>query len=1775
MKLSKGKEDETMDKNKMDELFKKLTADRNELANALEKPAVRGYKDSVIDKYSDQAHFIYELLQNADDVGASKVQFKLDKDNLLFIHNGKRNFSVSDPDNEEIDRKKGLLGDLNAITSIGQSSKTGNSAKIGKFGVGFKAVFQYTETPIIYDPNFNFKIERMIVPIRVEDAFPQRKSDETYFFFPFNKTTVTTKEAYDDISGKLCALIMPMIFLNTLKKIEFSSLTDSGIYEEIIEKEYDFDTIIIKRIKYIFTHNEHTNEQRMLLCQRIVKNEYTISVVYFLDENDELCSKKYDAFCFFPTKVNTNLPFAIHAPFLLTDSREGIRAGKQHNIDMIQELAKLAADSLVAIRNIGIDEKRFYINENVLNIIPYEKTKFSEHNQRDTISFMPFYNLIKSKFKTSKLFLIDNNEYIGQSHGYWAGKISFMRFFGTKQLQDITGDEKAHWVFPNLGINTHKAYSSEVCDYIMDVVAEYFSDETLLKRIDKEFTEKQPLEWLFQLYRYFMSNKNLLKMSETLPVLLDQNKKAVAAYEDGKINIFLGSEGLKNDRYTTVYDDIVKNDDGKEYVMKMDIHEPSLKDEIYEHILPEYEENKDIDPRRHWKYFLKFYKKASYREVNELITRLLDCRFVFSEDKQGNIKSYFPSQVYRKNDVIEKYFYDFDDVYYYDYDAIKKIAIETNTLDVLDGFLRELNLETALPKIVDYTCSLDEAIKKKLPNYNNKNISNKEANPSWVEKRIDHMQENLKILEENKDINRALFLWDILVKVFDENLSFANPEKVLKGLASYKNPYYGEFSKTKQYVSSDVEILRTSKWLIDYKSDFVAPYEVTIQELDSRYDVNDYNASQVLKFLGVEEESTENLSNRQKEKLQFMNELLATIGKDKLEKLLKEEERKKINNTDGVSNEIAADTPSNGYLSMKNENEDLEDNIYGIMKEIGSIAAQKLKDDVSKNKIYAQCRDTEVTNDGYDEDEIEINYPDEDEYLRASVDYKKKIESAKDKAAKEINLIEKIELLQKRAESADKYSYDWFLALLDLELLASNKNDSNNHEISIKFGKIKKVKDTDRTVLLSNPDKYIPLFMEELSNIELKMLLRNGTNHKVIIEAMSVKDYTLKVKLRSSDEIDGVDLDDVKECNIKAISPSFLLEALIDEFNKLGFELDDNLQTKLPSNIKFIFGPPGTGKTTYLATNELIPLMDEKRNRILVLTPTNKAADVIARRIMEVCESDELWKEWLIRFGNTNDEQLEKEGVYKDKQLAIESYKKCIVITTIIRFPYDFFILDNDKRLFLNNIDWDYIVVDEASMIPLVNIIYLLYKAKPQKFIISGDPFQIEPITAVDLWKDENIYSIVQLKSFINPNTIPHAYEVYNLNTQYRSVPCIGRIFSNFAYDGVLQHNRVEENTRKLNIDSVINIRNLNVIKFPVSRYEGIYRAKRLINSPYQIYVGLFVVEFSKFLAKIISEHNPQEKFSIGVIAPYRAEANLIDKLLVQMDIPESVDVQAGTIHGFQGDECDIIICVFNPPPHISNDPQMFLNKINIINVAISRARDYLIIVMPDNNTSNISNLYRVLSVEKMFKSDPDHYKEFSASELENLMFGRSDYIELNTFNTNHQVVNVYGLPEYYYEVRSEENALDVQVHKEAIRIESTSDDSLISPAKEDIIQTDVDEYFEIAIDPENEVDDDGWNCREISWLIKSTSALHDSNADVEQMVYDIAEKLKKDNEAHGGKVYEADKFDIMIVGFKFSVFSRMAKGDSAEEAGASALEEKMWNMYKNNYNMFCKLFPE
>lgn len=426
--------------------------------------------------------------------------------------------------------------------------------------------------------------------------------------------------------------------------------------------------------------------------------------------------------------------------------------------------------------------------------------------------------------------------------------------------------------------------------------------------------------------------------------------------------------------------------------------------------------------------------------------------------------------------------------------------------------------------------------------------------------------------------------------------------------------------------------------------------------------------------------------------------------------------------------------------------------------------------------------------------------------------------------------------------------------------------------------------------------------------------------------------------MKNSADIQGIDLSCVTAATIDAKSPAFLIDELRKQFIAFGYEDDFDMQEQLCENIEFVFGPPGTGKTTHLARNVLLPLMAEDQDyKVLVLTPTNKAADVLVRRVMEIAGADHSYEKWLVRFGATGDEDIEQSPVYKDKTFDIRTMAKNITVTTIARFPYDFF-MPEGARIFLNGINWDYIVIDEASMIPIANIVFPLYKKTPRKFIIAGDPFQIEPITSVSLWKNENIYTMVQLNSFEDPTTIPHQYKVELLTTQYRSIPDIGSIFSHFTYDGILKHYRDASTQRSLNIGS--EIKTLNILKFPVSKYESIYRSKRLQHgSPYQVYSALFTFEYVVYLAKRIASNNPGSQFKIGVVAPYRAQADMIDKLLASERLPKDVDVQVDTIHGFQGDECDIVFVVFNTPPSISASKEMFLNKRNIINVSVSRAK--------------------------------------------------------------------------------------------------------------------------------------------------------------------------------------------------------------------------------------------
>jgi superfamily I DNA and/or RNA helicase len=64
------------------------------------------------------------------------------------------------------------------------------------------------------------------------------------------------------------------------------------------------------------------------------------------------------------------------------------------------------------------------------------------------------------------------------------------------------------------------------------------------------------------------------------------------------------------------------------------------------------------------------------------------------------------------------------------------------------------------------------------------------------------------------------------------------------------------------------------------------------------------------------------------------------------------------------------------------------------------------------------------------------------------------------------------------------------------------------------------------------------------------------------------------------------------------------------------------------------------------------------------------------------------------------------------------------------------------------------------------------------------------------------------------------------------------------------------------------------------------------------------------------------------LIAPYKTQAVLLSKLITSYGISKNIRVISDTVHGFQGDECDIVFFVCNPNnPTASNQ---IYKKVNI-----------------------------------------------------------------------------------------------------------------------------------------------------------------------------------------------------------------------------------------------------
>jgi len=311
------------------------------------------------DFYPDEAHFIYELLQNAEDAGASEVSFELLPHSCAFEHNGTRHF------NEQ---------DIRGITGIFNSSKKDSPDKIGKFGVGFKSVFVYTDSPVVYSKDYSFKILKLVLPQQVPPK--QGLGERTRFELPFNNPKKDVETAYAEVKAGLEQLSeTTLLFLNNLRYIKWKVGAQEGavLREEHSESHVEVLKLVdgkevlsshwlrfsapVQDVTRFSAPVDGVERQKVTVAFELELTSDTNS----FDKSKPLAKQvkiisaiKGKVSVFFPAEKETSgLRFHLHGPFVPELSRASIKNSSE-NLPLFDQLAVVTAKALHKVKEIGL-----------------------------------------------------------------------------------------------------------------------------------------------------------------------------------------------------------------------------------------------------------------------------------------------------------------------------------------------------------------------------------------------------------------------------------------------------------------------------------------------------------------------------------------------------------------------------------------------------------------------------------------------------------------------------------------------------------------------------------------------------------------------------------------------------------------------------------------------------------------------------------------------------------------------------------------------------------------------------------------------------------------------------------------------------------------------------------------------------------------------------------------------------------------------------------------------------------------------------------------------------------------------------------------------------------------------------------------------------------------------------------------------------------------------------------------------------------------------------
>lgn len=468
----------------------------------------------IVQLYTDKSHFLYELLQNAEDAGAHHVKFVQYDDRLELFHDGKP-FSFSN---------------LKALRDVCKSDKVKDLNKIGEFGVGFKSVFSICKNVELYSEPSNYREEapesESEFAISIEDFYRIRKISKrtlespytTKFVFPYavglDFTGYTTeRELKQKVAEKLQDLgITTLLFMKNLRSIEYK--IKIGEYNKVgryslVSKRFNDHCVLISPRSERVDQTEQTSkktEPSYLKFSRALDaySHRTVDIAFAVipnEKNEFECIRleQSKVSVYFPTLMDSNLGFIVQGPYRTTPNRESIPNDNDDNANIASQTATLLKEALIELK------KRGWLNLSFIRTLPLVKLSNNENKIYDVL-----YNQVLELFRNPALELLPchNGGYVSARFAKLPRNEKMLELFDDETLTKLLreGTSNCRWL-PSCITETSEKYKSLYSYLRSQLDVKLIRPDDLRNYIEKNsgFLHGRTNDWLVGFYELLSS----------------------------------------------------------------------------------------------------------------------------------------------------------------------------------------------------------------------------------------------------------------------------------------------------------------------------------------------------------------------------------------------------------------------------------------------------------------------------------------------------------------------------------------------------------------------------------------------------------------------------------------------------------------------------------------------------------------------------------------------------------------------------------------------------------------------------------------------------------------------------------------------------------------------------------------------------------------------------------------------------------------------------------------------------------------------------------------------------------------------------------------------------------------------------------------------------------------------------------------------------------------------------------------------------------------------